>query len=345
MLNFFKSGVLAFLILSLNQAVANDTIHSFYYDYSDGFIKRFDSSLKSYAKTREVEIESVDAKDNPNLQLNQIYNTVSTKDPLLINLSDIRYAGETLFHVKNYHNRVIFFNRMPPDNILKSYSDAWFVGTNSNAAGKYQFDMIKDYIDLNKDVDRNHNGVLDIIILQGEKDNIDSEGRTEIILQKLEENKIKYNVISKNYDNWNFRTAGVDVKKQAEKVGLKNVDMIISNNDVMALGAIEYLNSVGYNLGGKSDKAQAFIPVFGVDGLPRAINAIRENKMSGTVFADFSALAKVVVDLATDDSKDEEYLTQKLWFKVSNRKVMIPFLKFANFKDYVKKTYPVSGSY
>ena len=50
------------------------------------------------------------------------------------------------------------------------------------------------------------------------------------------------------------------------------MDVIISNNDEMALGAIEVLQEFGYNL----DDDKMYIPVFGVDGIPKAKELIKK---------------------------------------------------------------------
>lgn len=58
------------------------------------------------------------------------------------------------------------------------------------------------------------------------------------------------------------------------------IEAIISNNDAMAIGAIEALQKYGYN---KEDKSK-YIPVFGIDGIPAAKDLINKGVMTGTVF-------------------------------------------------------------
>ena len=55
-------------------------------------------------------------------------------------------------------------------------------------------------------------------------------------------------------------------------------ELVIANNDAMALGAVEALEEEGYFQ--KENKIQ----VIGVDGIEQAIMAIKEGKMLGTVF-------------------------------------------------------------
>lgn len=326
----------------MSAALATDTIHTFYFDFRSQFVERFDHSLDAYAKGHGIELEKYDGKTKSNLQLSQIYSVISTRDPLLINLIDPNLAQDVIDHVKLYGNRIIFFNRKPSQQVLDSYDNVFYVGTNGEFSGQIQFEVIEDYLEYEKDHDRNKNGYLDVVFLKGEKNSPDADGRTGRILKLFAERNIKINVISKNHDNWMAQDAFDDLKSQIAKVGAGNIDMIIANNDVMATGAVKFLNTIGYNTG-ESTSVNNYIPVFGVDGIPEAIDLIRQKKMTGTIFADFSTLAKVASILATESSTNEEELTRKIWFKIKNKSVMIPFVKFSDFKDYFLKTYPMAS--
>ena len=66
-------------------------------------------------------------------------------------------------------------------------------------------------------------------------------------------------------------------------------ELIIANNDGMALGAIQSLQGHGYN-----DGKGTTIPVFGVDAIQAAKDAIDAGNMTGTVKQDGEGMAKVV---------------------------------------------------
>ena len=70
------------------------------------------------------------------------------------------------------------------------------------------------------------------------------------------------------------------------------IELVIANNDDMALGAVASLQTAGYNLGeGKT------IPVFGVDAIDSAKQAIDEGKMTGTIMQDAVGMAKTITAL------------------------------------------------
>ena len=71
------------------------------------------------------------------------------------------------------------------------------------------------------------------------------------------------------------------------------VELIIANNDEMALGAISGLQNAGYNNGtGKN------IPVFGVDATDAGKDAISKGYMVGTIKQDAEGMATAITTVA-----------------------------------------------
>ena len=58
---------------------------------------------------------------------------------------------------------------------------------------------------------------------------------------------------------------------------VNKIEVIIANNDSMAIGAIQALQEYGYN---KGDKTK-IIPVVGVDAIPEAQDLIKKGIMTG----------------------------------------------------------------
>lgn len=67
------------------------------------------------------------------------------------------------------------------------------------------------------------------------------------------------------------------------------VELVIANNDEMALGAISSLQAAGYNTG-----SGRMIPVFGVDATPAAQSAVRNGSMVGTIKQDGDGMAAAI---------------------------------------------------
>lgn len=76
---------------------------------------------------------------------------------------------------------------------------------------------------------------------------------------------------------------------QYSEAGNNMIELVIANNDDMALGAISGLQSAGYNNGtGKT------IPVFGVDATEAAKAAIKDGTMVGTIKQDADGMASTI---------------------------------------------------
>ncbi len=320
-----KSIVLMLMLaLGTGSALGGEVLNSYYYYEEDDFVKRLSETLNSLALKRDIHINTYYAHNSHSLQINQIYSNIYDGNPMLVNMQDLSFAAEVAYHARTHRNRVIFFNRKPTDMLFKQFDNVWYVGTNSTASGIRQAEMIEDYIKHAKNADRNGNGTLDVVILQGEKNNVDSQVRTRLILDSLK--KYRLNVVSQNFDDWSYNRAFEDLKRlDKKKGGLDKVDMIISNNDAMAIGALRYLNNRGYNQEGSFGDASRYIPVFGADGLPEALELVKKKQLAGTIFADFSTFAKVILDIAFSDFTRDKDLQKLIWFKVQNRTVNIPY--------------------
>nr|VXZ82381.1 D-galactose/ D-glucose-binding protein [Klebsiella pneumoniae] len=66
------------------------------------------------------------------------------------------------------------------------------------------------------------------------------------------------------------------------------IEVVIANNDAMAMGAVEALKA--HN--------KSSIPVFGVDALPEALALVKSGAMAGTVLNDANNRAKATFELA-----------------------------------------------
>jgi len=92
-------------------------------------------------------------------------------------------------------------------------------------------------------------------------------------------------------------TAMWDRPKAVEKMDAfwarygNQIDMVLCNNDDMALGVIESLKKVGIFSGGR------YIPVLGVDATAPALQALAEGTLLGTVLNDAKNQGKATYDL------------------------------------------------
>ena len=89
------------------------------------------------------------------------------------------------------------------------------------------------------------------------------------------------------------------------------IELVISNNDEMALGAVEAYNN-------SKISRDRWPVIFGIDGLDDALQAIKQGNMQGTVYNDKEAqageIARLAVDLFKGNSLDGHNLDEGRYY-------------------------------
>lgn len=264
----------------------------FFYNEDNDYNIELKENLINLANSSKKNIELIffDGKENQEVQNNQLNEVLKDDvDIIFMNIVDTNKTEDIVNKVKRYNIPLIFFAREPKSfEAIKSYGKSIFIGTDDCELGFVQADMILNQIKNKKLVDRNRNGKLDYILLRGNKESIESRLRSRCALEKLKSN-LEINEIYSGYFNWDKKTVR-DYLTPLILLKLQGVDIIISNNDEMAFGAIEPLQEFGYNLGDE----KMYIPVFGIDGISEAIELINKGIMEGTVIQDPKIMADAI---------------------------------------------------
>lgn len=327
-LNSLKMTIFALAIVSFDVS-AYSRANLFYHSLDNEFFGCFDKCIKNMGKQKGVSFMTHDAKFNYHTQLTQVTNDITEAQASIVVTSDNIVAKEALERSRDQNLPIVFFNRKPPVS-YRSYQKAWFVGTNGTQAGHMQAKMILDYYKKKGSFDTNKNERVDFIILRGEKGNTDTTERTLALVSDLLGSGLELNPISDNYSDWDFQKAYKDMTTQIKKNGIENIELVIANNDDMALGAIKALQEIGYNSGDTSKT----IPVFGVDGVSSAIKAIKAGYMTGTVFADTAVLAGICIHIVNNFDITEKELSSLIYVPISNHTIIVPYKPYANFINY-----------
>ncbi|MDD5973639.1 MAG: substrate-binding domain-containing protein [Spirochaetales bacterium] len=224
-------------------------------------------------------------------------------------------AGVTL----NKDKPLVFFNRQPSDPTTgkidmtsMNWNDkTYYVGFDAAAGGAVQGQLITDYLakaDPAK-IDRNGDGVIGYVLCIGDVGHNDSKARTEGIRKALgtwngstdPTNSKEGSVVvgGKTFkvvelegkamtgtdgSTWNANAATEAMGGWATKFGTQ-IDMVVSNNDGMAMGCLQASN---YPAG---------VPIFGYDANADAIEAIGAGKLSGTVSQNVDAQATATLQV------------------------------------------------
>lgn len=200
---------------------------------------------------------------------------------LVVNLVDPQAVSGFVDKAKKAGIPLVFFNREPDLKILKTYDKTCFVGTAAAEAGIMQGDIIAKLWREHPEFDRNKDGRFQYVMFQGDADNPEAIARTEYSVKRANELGVPMQQVGETYIcNWDEKLGKQSMQAALEQYG-DSVELVISNNDTMALGAIAALQERGFNKeGGAPGK---FIPVLGIDAVPQAVAAVKKKVMSATI--------------------------------------------------------------
>jgi methyl-galactoside transport system substrate-binding protein len=265
------------------------------YRFDDAYISLVRENLEKVQKENEGNIEFTfyDGKNDQSMQNQEINDLIEKQDVdiLLINLVETTSTQSVINKVKELNIPIILFNREPVAiDSVRSYNKSCYIGTEAEEAGLLQGKVVVNEWNSNKAaIDKNHDDILQYIMLMGEQNNLEAIKRTEYSVLKINNSGIKTQELALRICNWNEEEAKNVMKTLFLQYGNK-IEVILANNDSMAIGAIKALQEYGYNKGGKTPT----ISVIGVDAIPEAQELIKEGIMTGSVLQDPYALAKAL---------------------------------------------------
>ncbi len=292
-------------------------ISVFYYTFSDTYISSVRSAMDKLLSDAGAKYNDYDANGNQTTQTEQITTAIAKGAKMLIvNVVDTgsNDAAQNIIDMaKEKDIPVIFFNRSVDETVVSSYDKCVFVGTDYEMAGHMQGEMIGEYVLANYDaIDLNGDGKISYVMFKGQEGNMEAIARTQYGVEDCNKvltaagkpeiefydanNSNKY-LVDQN-GTWSSQAANdylSTILAQYSEANNNMVELVIANNDEMALGAISGLQNAGYNTGsGKS------IPVFGVDATDAAKAAIAAGTMVGTIKQDADGMANAINTIANN---------------------------------------------
>ena len=297
----------------------------FVYDKKDVYLSMVTRAMEQkFAGKAKIVIQYADSDQL--VQNDQLRSFLAQKaDALVVNLVEPQTALMPLKEAQRHDMPIVFFNREPDINALKRYTKAAYVGTDATEAGKMQGELIHSLWTEHPEYDRNGDGLVQYVMIQGNSDSPEALARTEHSVAEAQKRGLRMCQLGETYVcDW-----GREQASQAMRLVMGThsnaVELVLSNNDAMALGAIDVLKEHGYNTG----DLQKYIPVIGVDAIPAAIEAVRTNSMSATVKQDSEAMGRAVAAMTLNALANKQFLegTSHTWDK-SGVAVRIPYVPF-----------------
>ena len=266
------------------------------YQFSDNFMTLFRTELEKYLIEKGFAKENITIVDGANdqaTQSGQIDSFIADGvDVLIINLVNSSSAATVTDKVVAANIPLVYINREPAADEQQRWADNnWnvcYVGCDARQSGTYQGEIIAD---LGLDaVDFNKNGKIDYIMIKGDPENVDAQYRTEFSIKALTDAGFEVNKLDEQVGMWDQVKGAELVANSLSQYG-NDIEVVFCNNDAMALGALQSIQSAGRKVG-------TDIYLVGVDALTEVVEYVISGDITGTVFNDHFAQSHNAADAA-----------------------------------------------
>ena len=235
-----------------------------------------------------IQISLSDAQESQNTQNEQIDRFLSLGyDVLCVNLVDRTDAARVVDKAREAGVPLVFFNREPVQEDIDAWDQVYYVGSDARQSAQLQAQIVLDLWESDPDgLDRNGDGVLQYMMLEGESRHQDAVIRTEVSVQTLREAGVPLERVESGIANWDRNQAAA--LAESALVQHPEIELILCNNDDMALGAADAVARLGLD----------FANIVGIDGTPQGVEAVDQGRLLGTVVMDYPAHGEALFRLA-----------------------------------------------
>jgi len=283
--------------------------------FDDNFLTVLRNGIQSQADSAGLKVQIEDAQNDVAKQLDQINNFIASGvDAIIVNPVDTS-ATQAMSDAAAAANIPLVYVNRQPINVETLPDNQAFVASNEVDSGTLETIALCDNWAGEGKTEVN------VYVLQGELSNQAAVQRTQDIYDVIEAGKckVKVNVIDQQTANWS-RDQAQNLMTNWLSTGAA-FDGVISNNDEMAIGAIQAMKAAGIDM--------ATVQVGGVDATQDALAAMQAGDLDVTVFQNAAAQGGGALDAAVKLAKGEAV----------DQKVYVPFelVTPANVADYASK--------
>ncbi|MCB1511984.1 MAG: sugar ABC transporter substrate-binding protein, partial [Hyphomicrobiaceae bacterium] len=270
--------------------------------FDDNFLTVLRNGMIDYAGSLEgVDIQVEDAQDDVGKQLDQINNFIASGvDAIIVNPVDTSATQAMTNAAESAGVPLVFVNRQPV-NVDTLPDNQAFVASDERESGTLETIEVCDILaGTGKDP-------ANVYVMMGQLSNQAAQQRTADIHDVIDQGKcaVEINIIDEQTANWS-RDEAQDLMTNWLSTG-EPFDAVISNNDEMAIGAIQAMKASGINMDD--------VVVGGVDATRDALLAMAAGELDVTVFQDAAGQGVGAVDAALALARGEDV----------DQKVYVPF--------------------
>ena len=269
--------------------------------FDDNFLTVLRNGIQSQADSAGLKVQIEDAQNDVAKQLDQINNFIASGvDAIIVNPVDTSATQAMSDAASAAGIPMVFVNRQPV-NVDTLPDNQAFVASDEAESGTLETVQVCELLAAAGKTEAN------VYVLMGELSNQAAVQRTKDIHDVIDGGKckVKLNIIDEQTANWQ-RDEAQDLMTNWLSSGTP-FDAVISNNDEMAIGAIQAMKASGTKM--------EDVIVAGVDATQDALLAMAAGELDVTVFQDAAGQGGGALDAALKLAKGETV----------EQKVMVPF--------------------
>lgn len=233
--------------------------------FDDTFLTILRNSISDAAKKDGATVQIEDGGNDVGKQLSQVQNMIAQKvDAIIVNAVDTDATPKITRMVAAAKIPLVYVNRKPVD-FDKLPAGVAVVASDEKQSGTLQARQVCKLL----------GGKGDILVLMGELSNESARARTQDIEDVIATKDCSgMKIVDKREGKWS-RTQGQDITMNWLSSGTK-FDAIVSNNDEMAIGAINALKA--------ARKLTPKTVVAGIDATPDGLAAMKSGELKVSVY-------------------------------------------------------------
>ncbi len=269
--------------------------------FDDNFLTVLRNGMIDYSKSMNgVTLQIEDAQNDVSKQLSQVQNFIAGGvDAIIVNPVDTDATVALSQAAAAAGIPLVYVNRQPV-NVETLPEKQAFVASDEKESGTLQTKEVCRILKAAGKTEAN------AVVLMGELSNQAARMRTQDIKDVIATPDCSFiKIVEEQTANWS-RTQGADLMTNWLSAGVK-FDAVISNNDEMAIGAIQSLKTSG--------RSMKDVIVAGIDATQDALAAMNAGDLDVSVFQNAAGQGKGAVDAALKIAKGEKV----------EKKVFVPF--------------------
>ncbi len=273
------------------------------FDYSNDYINYVRKGLEAAADAAGVTYQEANAENNQptmNDQMDQIYS--KGVDGFCLAPVESGASATMIDKVRAENMPIVFVNRQPTDEVLLSYDHTYYVGCAVKMPGVQQFQMIEEDFKADPTMDKNGDGKIQFVLMKGQNGHESSEQRLIGANEVIAASDLEWDELDMQVCEWNTAKAKDQMDAWISRYG-DQIEVVASQNDAMALGAIEALRGAGMVL-----------PVYGINCLQSALEAMEKGDLRGSVKTDMllegSVTFQVMYNMLNGDPADKDVVAE-----------------------------------